>query len=174
MEVETHQNDFIDFHQLQDGLNIKSKELFMIYIKEVFKDLAERDEGNKKKGIPRITFFEYLKIPVFIAESIFTCFDLNKDGYLSLSEFGEGLTLLYLGTFEEVVNLIFNIYDSNQDGLIHKEDIRLLLSYLPLREDNTVTAYKYQLDSQSEILEIVDHTFQNKEELNFKEYLKDT
>lgn len=171
MEVDNN-NDFLEFTDLQEGLKIKSKELFMIYIKEVFKDLAERDDGNKKKGIPRITFFEYVKIPVFIAESLFTCFDLNKDGYLSLSEFGEGLTLLYLGTFEEVVNLIFNIYDSNQDGLIHKEDIRLLLSYLPLKEDNTITAYKHQMASQSEILEIVEATFSNKDELNFKEYLK--
>lgn len=167
-------NDFIDFSELQAGLRIKNKELFMIYIKEVFKDLAERDEGNKKKGIPKITFLEYLKLPVFIAESLFAHFDINKDGYLSLPEFGEGLTILFCGKFEEIVNLIFCIYDSNQDGLIHKEDVRLLLSYLPLREDNTKTAYKYQIESQEEILEIVNATFQNKDELKFDEYLKIT
>ena len=173
MELDKN-NDFIDFNELQESLKIKNKELFMIYIKEVFKDLAERDDGNKKKGIPKITFLEYMKIPVFIAESLFGCFDMNKDSYLSLSEFGEGMTLLYFGTFEEIVSLMFNIYDNNQDGYIHKEDIRLLLSYLPLKEDNTKTAYKYQLESQEEILEIVEATFQNKEELDFKEYLKVT
>lgn len=166
--------DYLEFSELQEGLKIKNKELFMIYIKEVFKDLAERDDGNKKKGVPKVTFLEYLKIPVFIAESMFQFFDQNKDGYLSLSEFGEGLTLLFLGEFHEIANLIFNIYDNNQDGFIHKEDIRLLLSYLPLKEDNTITAYKHQLESQTEINEIVEATFTNKSQLNFKEYLKIT
>lgn len=165
-------HEYLEFSDLQESLKIKSKELFMVYIKEVFKDLAERDEGNKKKGIPKITFFEFLKIPIFISESIFVSFDTNKDGYLSLSEFGEGLTLLYLGSFDEVAYLIFNIYDSNQDGFIHKEDLRLMLSYLPLKEDHSMTAYKHQLESHDEIQEIVEATFLQKDELNFVEYLK--
>lgn len=166
--------EYIEFSDLQLSLKIKSKELFYTYIKSVYKDLAERDDENKKKGIPKVTFFDYIKLPVFIAESIFSCFDADKNGYLSIQEFGEGMSTLFLGSFEDAIKLIFNIYDSNRDGLIHKEDVRLLLSYLPLREDHSKTEYKYQLESQQEIQEIVDITFQSKEQLNYKEYLKIT
>lgn len=164
--------DFIEFADLQESLKIKSKELFYTYIKSVYKDLAERDDTNKKKGIPKITFFDYIKLPVFICESIFSCFDVDKNGYLSIQEFGEGMSTLFLGTFDETVKLLFNIFDSNHDGYIHKEDIRLLLSYLPLREDHSKTEYKYQLESQQEIQEIVEATFHNKDQLTYKEYVR--
>lgn len=166
------EHDFLEFSELQDSLNIKSKELFKHYIKEVYKDLSEKDINGRKVGISKITFFEYIKIPIFICESIFKSFDTDKDGYLSLNELGNGLTLLYLGNFEEVVHLIFKIYDSNQDGFIHREDVRLILSYLPLKEDQSLTTYKHQLDSQDEIRAIVKSTFSDTEELNFEKYLK--
>lgn len=174
LKHEKENEDFIEFASLQESLKIKNKELFYTYLKSVYKDLAERDDTNKKMGIPKITFFDYVKLPVFISESIFSCFDSDKNGYLSIQEFGEGMSTLYLGSFEETVKLIFNIYDSNRDGYIHKEDVRLLLSYLPLRDDHSKTEYKYQLESQQEIQEIISLTFQNKEQITYKEYLKIT
>lgn len=168
------ESEFIDFFELQNGLKITNKELFYAYIKGVYKDLAERDDANKKMGIPKITFFDYFKLPVFISESLFGSFDTDKNGYLSIQEFGEGMSTLFLGSFEETVKLIFNIYDSNRDGLVHKEDVRLLLSYLPLKEDFSKLDYKYQLESQKEILEIINSTFCSTDQLSFKDYLKIT
>lgn len=165
-------HDFLDFSDLQGSLDIKSKELLRLYLKEVYKDIAEMDVSGKRKGISKIAFFEFLKIPIFICESTFKAFDINKDGYLTLSELTEGFALLYLGNLEDVVRLIFNIYDSDQDGIIHTEDLRLILSYLPLKEDCTVTAYKHQMNSQDEILSIVNGTFADCESLNYESYLK--
>ena len=35
--------------------------LFVSYLKEIYKDLAERSEIDKKKGINKITFYDYIK-----------------------------------------------------------------------------------------------------------------
>lgn len=167
-------NEYIDFDDLQKNLKIKSKELFYSYVKSIFKDLSEKSDDNKSKSISKINFFEYMKLPVFISESIFKCFDEDNDGVLNLQEFGNGMSYLYLGSYEDTVKLIFKIYDNNRDGFIHKEDIRLLLSYLPLREDHSKTEYKYQMESQLEINDIVQHTFGNKDKLSLEEYIKAT
>lgn len=163
--------DFIEFKDLQNSLKIKSKTLFKFYLKEVYKDLAEKDEKEKRKGISKLTFFEYFKIPIFIGESMFNALDKDRDGFLNLNEFEQGLTSLYLGNFKEAAQVIFNIYDNNLDGIIHKEDIRLTLSYLPLSNDS-LAAYKEQLEAQEQIKDIVDSTFMGYSELNFYEYLK--
>ena len=167
-------NEYIDFDDLQKNLKIKSKELFYSYIKSIFKDLSEKSDDSKFKSISKINFFEYMKLSVFISESIFKCFDEDNDGVLNLQEFGNGMSHLYIGSFEDTLKLIFKIYDNNRDGYIHKEDVRLLLSYLPLREDHSKTEYKYQMESQLEINDIVTHTFGNKEKLSFDEYVKST
>jgi len=173
-KIKKEDEEYMEFSDLQTSLRIKNKELFYTYIKSIYKDLSDRDDTNKKMGIAKVTFFEYIKLPLFISENIFKSFDKDKNNYLSIQEFGEGMSTLFLGSFEETVKLIFNIYDSNGDGQIHKEDVRLLLSYLPLKDDHSKTEYKFQLESQKEIQEIVDSTFSKRSELNYKEYLKIT
>ena len=42
---------------------------------------------------------------------------------------------LYFGNFDDTAEVIFNLYDFDQDGFIIKEDIKLLLSFLPLKSD---------------------------------------
>ena len=40
---------FIDFNEIKQYVNVKDEKLFLLYLREVFKDLADRDESNKKK-----------------------------------------------------------------------------------------------------------------------------
>ena len=40
---------------------------------------------------------------------------------------------LYAGTFEQLIKIIFDFYDFNKDGKISREDVRVVLSYIPLK-----------------------------------------
>src|SRR4051812_26219749 len=103
--------EFVDFNNIRSFINIPDLNLFTTYLKEVYKDLADRAESNKKKGISKITFLDYIKLPVFIGEKLFNSLDIDNDTYLNSKEFIDGLIKLYIGNFEQTVELIFNIFD---------------------------------------------------------------
>ena len=143
--------------------------LFVGYLKEVYKDLADRTE-DKKKGISKVTFYDYVKLPIFIAEKLFSALDTDNDSLLNAREFVEGLQDLYMGDFETTFEIIFNLLDFDKDGKINKDDVRVLLSYLPLKTDNSPIEYKIQMESQSEIDDILNSTFERKALLNIEEF----
>jgi Ca2+-binding EF-hand superfamily protein len=65
----------------------------------------------------------------------------NKEG-LTDEEFVDGFFKLYIATFQETSKIIFNLLDFYKDGVIKKEDVKLILSYLPL---NNVDEEKNQV-----------------------------
>ena len=65
---------------------------------------------------------------------MFRLFDLDHDSFLNAAEFINGTFRLFSSCFEDNVRLIFEIFDFDADGLISKEDIRTLLSHVPLSE----------------------------------------
>lgn len=75
-----------------------------------------------------------MKFPFFISEKLFQSFDCDDDDKLNENEFIIGLSKLYLGTFEETAQVIFNFLDYDKDKKINKEDVKLMLSYLPLKK----------------------------------------
>ena len=115
--------DYVEFDSLQKMLGLNDMTLFLSYLKEVYKDLSERSK-DKKKGINKITFFDYIKIPIFIAEKLFSALDKDEDNFLNSHEFIEGLQDLYMGDFESTLELIFKILDFDKDGKITKEDFQ--------------------------------------------------
>ena len=164
-------NDRIDFDSLRQSLNLQEIHSFKAYLKEIYKDLADRRD-NKKTGISKLTFMEYMKLPVLICEKLYQSLDLDNDNFLISSEFIEGLTVLYTGTFEETCKIIFNIYDVEKTGEITVGNVKVILSFLPLKTDKTKTEYKYQMESLEEINEIIQQTFGNKKTLKLKDYLE--
>ena len=64
--METKQKEFIDFNEIKKIISVENEELFLVYLNEIYKDLANRNEENRKKGIMKIIFFEYLRLPMFI------------------------------------------------------------------------------------------------------------
>lgn len=164
--------DYIDFSKIKQSVNIEDPLLFGSYMKEVYKDLAERT-ADKKKGISKNTFMDYIKLPVFIAEKLFSSLDVDKDGYLNLKEFIDGMKQLYLGDYDETIESIFRLLDFDKDGFINKGDTKILLSYIPLKHEHKVE-YKYQMASQDEIEQILSQTFTKKNTLNLKEFMEVT
>ena len=135
-------NQYIDFNEIKKYVNITEEKLFLLYLKEVFKDLADRDESNKKKGVMKMAFLDYIKLPIFISEKVFGVLDEDKDGFLNQKEFILGMNRLYNSNFDDTVKLIFEILDFNRDGRIEKDDVKMILGLLPLKTDRNKIKYK--------------------------------
>ena len=128
------QQDFVTFELIQDTLGLKNPILFTKYLKEVFNDLSNAIDKEGHKYLTRMTFYDYIKLPIFIAEKLFSSFSVTSKAGLSETEFVNGFFKLYMGNFEETTGVIFNLLDFNKDGKINKEDAKIILSYLPIHE----------------------------------------
>ncbi len=164
--------EYINYDQVRNYANIKDSDLFHFYLREIYKDLSERFDSNKKQGISKIAFYDYVKLPVFIAEKVFNSLDTDNDSFLNLTEFSKGLARIYDGSFEETATEIFKIYDIDKDNKITPGDVKIMLSYLPLKTDRIKKEYKYQMESLDEIDEIIKETFGSNDFLRLHEYLK--
>ena len=177
-------SEYITFEVIQESLGLKSESLFKKYLQEVFVDLSTKKENSKTKYLSRLTFYDYIKLPIFISEKLFNsfCSTGQQDG-LTEDEFVTGFFKLYMGTFQETTKTIFDLLDFDKDGIIKKEDVKIILSYLPL---NDVTEEKekrlesvrevlgFQMKSLEEIDDIVSKTFKKYEDkMNFEQF-KDT
>lgn len=170
------EENFIEFNLIRNSVSFEKSELFALYLKDVYEDLLRREEEGSdktfpKKGIGKLVFNNYMKVPVFIAEKIFASLDKDLNGFLNEKEFSEGLMKLYLGNFKETAQIIFNVYDYDKDGVINKGDVKVLLSYLPLKSSEEL-GYKHQMQSLEELDTILSLTFGNKEtNLLFEDFL---
>ena len=131
--TEIHNNP-INFNQVfkryfipeENKLNLKK------YLIELYHDLSYLSI-EEEKGVSRETFYFFLDLPIPIANNIFKLLDKDKNNYLKLEEFVFGLYDIYgNNSFNNLVRFTFDLYDTDKDGLISKDDIRLLLSYLPV------------------------------------------
>ena len=166
------EKQYIDFNEIKKYVNVTDDKLFLLYLREIYKDLANRDESNKKRGILKMIFLDYIKLPIFISEKLFTVFDKDNDGFLNQKEFIYGMNRLYNSNFDETLKLIFEILDFNHDEIIEKDDVKIILGLLPLKTDKNKNKikYKYQMESLEEIQEILNFTFDNKKTLNLEEF----
>ena len=88
---------------------------------------------------------------------------------------------IFTGSFEDLVHFIFKVYDFDKDGFISREDVKLILSYLPLREHNLSRSnsfkfemenFKTRIESQEEIYNLMDNLFEENETINEPQFLK--
>ena len=94
--------------------------------------------------------------------------DKDNDGFLSNKEFTEGMLKLYFGSFKETAKMIFDMFDFDKDGLINRGDIKIAMSYLPLK----VESHKIQMESLTELDEILDLYFKGNKSLNFDKFIE--
>ena len=172
--------DFVTFELIQDSLGLNNPLLFKNYLKEVFNDLGNSVDKQNRKFISRMAFYDYIKLPIFIAEKLFMSFSKSSTQGLCEEEFVENFFKLYMGSFEETAKMIFNLLDFDKDGIIKKDDVKIVLSYLPLNEINDEKEEKNdlvskifgtQMKSLEEIDNIISETFNKyKGEMNLKEF----
>lgn len=123
--------DKINVEDLLQVFKDINQDAFILYIKSIWKDLAQRSE-NAEKGINKITFVHYYSLPGIISDRLFAVFDENKNGFLSLQEFYDGMMTLFTKPFDELSYFIFKMYDADNDGIINKVDIKSLMQYIDL------------------------------------------
>jgi hypothetical protein len=81
---------------------------------------------------------------------------------------------LYTGSFKDTVELIFDMLDFNKDGKISKGDTKVLLSYLPLKNNDNIVLYKDQLEGLDDIDSIIKDTFLSADSLDLSEFLRES
>ena len=126
--------EFVNFELIQETLGLNNPVLFKNYLKEVFHDLGNSVNKQNKKFMTRMVFYDYIKLPIFIAEKLFQSFAKSSTQGLCEEEFVDNFYKLYMGSFEETTNIIFNLLDFDKDGSINKEDVKIILAYLPINE----------------------------------------
>lgn len=71
-------------------------------------------------------------MPGLISDRLFAIIDKNHNNYLDIEEFLIGMRTLLTENYDKTSKFIFDFYDFDRDGLITKEDIRIVLSYISL------------------------------------------
>jgi Ca2+-binding EF-hand superfamily protein len=138
---------------------------------------------DKSKGVNKITFAKYYELPGIISERLYKVFDNNGNGYIDNIEFVNGMKILFTESHEINLKFIFDLYDFDKDGIISREDIRTVLSYVPLkmekysgkdmqgRENKTPSSeFNDQIESQNELALMLDKCFKELKTLDFQEF----
>ena len=141
----------INFLSLRCLFKISSLNCFNKYLRELFKDLSLRSHNNRLQGITFITFHDFYKLPFVLDNKIFQALDKDKDSFLSYEEFTYLFNTLLLGDYLTSLRLVFDICDFTKKGYIVNEDIKLLLSCLPVKEQS-----QSQIEDQEKLLKEID------------------
>ena len=160
-----------DFYKLQSSLCISSKKTLFQYLNELFYHLALRNplSNSKLMFINKTTFVDYMNLSLPISEKLYNVF-LNGEDKLTLKLFVDTLLTLYTGTIENIIQLIFSLFDFNCKNECQKNDCRLLLGFITVkRKKNQIQNYLNQKNFQEELDKII-KAFFTKNSLNLKEF----
>lgn len=168
----------IPINEILSDYQIKNIEIFSQYLINIWKDLSYSSR-DKTKGIEKVIFNNYYDLPGIINERLFMVFDQDRNGYLSLQEFLEGMKVLFTGKLQSLLIFIFKLYDFDNDGKINKEDVRTILSYVPNQTKTRFSKEKLQyeqrnfndrVNSQNELFDILNLSFHSKNTLTQTEF----
>ena len=174
--MDIFENKKVTVDSLTSHLKIEDKEAFTLYLKELWVDLYSRVKENKNdkkemevklSGVTKLIFDKYFSLPGIIGDRFFRVLDIKNTTVLSLNDFIKGMTTLFCGGYEETVKFIFNFYDMDNDGIVNKEDIRVVLSYITLDDSPDIKSsginitYSKRIKSQEELYSILQKCFEN-------------
>ena len=111
---------------LSQGKTDFNIELFTSYFREITKVLTEEDD----EMIDFLAFYNYMKLPMFIAKAIYKSFVLGYDFIpISSDDFVKYLSYLYAGGIELKLRMVFKIFD------IDKDDVKIKLASLNITRE---------------------------------------
>ena len=58
--------EYITFESIQKMIGVADITLFEVYLKEIYKDLASRNDSTPKKGISTSTFYDYTTLHILL------------------------------------------------------------------------------------------------------------
>ena len=137
--------------------------------------------SHKKKGISKYIFSQYFNLPGLISHRLFIVFNNNESDkeYLSSDNFIDNMLNLFAGNFNELSNIIFQLFDFKNDGNITCDEISIILSYIPISHmnyDNKKFRFEQdefidRINSQEEIALSLEILFANKKSITYNEFV---
>ena len=123
---------------MERTLNFKFQtEIALPYLKTLYLTLLARNSSNSRTDEPnlsKIVFFDYIRLPGLLGERLFHSFTSNNDcRYINESEFTTGLFNLFSSNLTTKMLMTYKMYDFGGKGKITKEDVRVLMSYIPFK-----------------------------------------
>lgn len=179
------QMEFIEDEAILNDEDFK-KNVAIPYFKDIYKDLIARG-GDKSKGLNKVTLFQYMNLPGIIGERFTAVLDLSNNGFVDLREFVHGFFKVYYSNLETKIKLSFDMYDFDRDGFITPEDVRLILSHIPIvntvnrkREDEGSftragggnQVFMDRLQTQEEISLLISNVFGSAKSIDYPDFVK--
>ena len=85
----------VNLNEITSEYEVKNVEAFSQYLKQIWKDLSGRSEGENE-GIDKITFQKYYELPGLISERLFTVFNSSDTRYLSQDDFINNMLIVQI------------------------------------------------------------------------------
>lgn len=128
----------------------------------LYDDLARRNEDSE---MDKATFLDFFNVPKLLGERLFQVFDQKKTGVIDLEEFLDGLATYAKGTMEEKMEMLFYVYDLNDEQAVNKEELRMMLFSLvtpaqSLFVDEVAIPEWYEIldkDNRAPFVELLNH-----------------
>ena len=80
---------------------------------------------------------EYLSLPGVLSDRLYAVLSTDSsDGRVNPEKFFKTMSIIYCSDLITKMGLVFSLYDFDNDGYIQREDVKILLSYIPLRKKN--------------------------------------
>lgn len=109
--------------------DIEFHKLYARYKLLVLLSCGVNPSHDMNSGISRQSFVEYYSTSsdlTYILEKVFSQFDSDGGGTISWEEFLDAIHIMRYGTYDDQIDLFFNIYDSSGSGSLSFEDIKAL------------------------------------------------
>ncbi len=73
-------------------------------------------------------------MPGILAERVYSRYDRTGKGYITEKEFVDMSIAYFSPLFEEKLKLVFDLFDFDNDSKIEAEDVRTIISHMPLQK----------------------------------------
>lgn len=109
-------------------------------LKKIWENLSEKNDFN---GISKETFCQYIQLNVLLVELLYDKFNRTKLDCIDYDDFIYSLDIICFGSTLDHINFLFDMCNINENGMIPKSVISLLLHAIPF---NTICSSTQTFD----------------------------
>ena len=104
---------------------------------------APAKDSRYNQLIDKVTLTEFTQLPGILSDRFNALCGSNpkaQEARVPSEKFLSTLTAVYSSTLEEKMKLCFDVYDFDQDGKINAEDVRIVLSHIPIKHNTVLSS----------------------------------
>ena len=89
-------------------------------------------------AIDKVTLIEFISLPGILSDRFYSLLGSadKSSSVVILERFLSTMIQVFSSTLDEKMQLVFKMFDFDSDGKISAQDVRLILSYIPIRSDS--------------------------------------